>query len=577
MSSEKTRDDVQHGITAADVHYPVVAEGTGKTLDEAHGAKAKEVRNAEFYAAITESKIERWSKSSIEMYFAVFIAFCCACANGYDGSLMGSIIAMKPFMDTFNTTLSGEKVAVITSLYSVGSIVTAPAAAAISDKWGRRIAMFIGGVVIIVGSIIACTSNEIAQLTVGRFVLGAGIAIMTVGAPAYAIEIAPAHWRGRCTDVHKHKTNSSPGFYNCGWFGGSIPAAFVTFGCSYITDDWSWRIPLLLQCFTCIIVIIAVFFLPESPRFMMANGREEEAIEFLVKYHGNGDPSSRLVMLEIEEMREGIQNDGLDKVWWDYRPFLLEHNGRWRFLQVLMMSVFGQFSGNGLGYFNATIFDGIGIKTTAQQLGFNVLNSCLSAIGAGIGVSYSDRMPRRTVLIYGTLVCAVMLAINGGTSAGVAQHSDSEGNLDPNYKAYGQAALAFYFLFNTIYSFTYTPLQGIIPAEALDTNRRAKGLATSGVIVGLFGFINQFAGPIALGNIKYKYIFIFVGWDLVEAVLWYFFGSPYSVESQGRTLEQLEWVYNQPKPVKASLTVEKVVVQADGKVTEKIVEESQSA
>lgn len=45
MSDEKTRDDVHHGITAADVHYPVVAEGTGKTLDEAHGAKAKEVRN----------------------------------------------------------------------------------------------------------------------------------------------------------------------------------------------------------------------------------------------------------------------------------------------------------------------------------------------------------------------------------------------------------------------------------------------------------------------------------------------------------------------------------------------------
>lgn len=45
MSDEKTRDEVSHGIAAADVHYPVVAEGTGKTLDEAHGAKAKEVHN----------------------------------------------------------------------------------------------------------------------------------------------------------------------------------------------------------------------------------------------------------------------------------------------------------------------------------------------------------------------------------------------------------------------------------------------------------------------------------------------------------------------------------------------------
>lgn len=64
--------------------------------------------------------------------------------------------------------------------------------------------MATGGVVIIVGSVIACTSNTIAQLTVGRFILGAGIAIMTVGAPAYCIEIAPAHWRGRCVGKHQY-------------------------------------------------------------------------------------------------------------------------------------------------------------------------------------------------------------------------------------------------------------------------------------------------------------------------------------------------------------------------------------
>lgn len=71
---------------------------------------------------------------------------------------------------------------------------------------------------------------------------------------------------------------------------------------------------------------------------------------------------------------------------------------------------------------------------------------------------------------------------------------------------------------------------------------------------------------------------------MIEAILWYFFGFVYSfhdtsilitnslhsVESQGRTLEQLEWVYNQKSPVKASLQVDKVIIQADGKVTEKV-------
>ena len=166
--------------------------------------------------------------------------------------------------------------------------------------------MFCGGVVIILGMIISVTGKKVGQLIAGRFVLGFGIAIMTVAAPAYSIEIAPPHWRGRCT-----------GFYNTGWFGGSIPAAAITFGTNFINNDLAWQIPLIFQAFACIIVMFGVFFIPESPRFLIANGREEEAVEFLIKYHGGGNPNSKLVALELEEMRENISQDGIDKRWWD--------------------------------------------------------------------------------------------------------------------------------------------------------------------------------------------------------------------------------------------------------------------
>lgn len=107
------------------------------------------------------------------------------------------------------------------------------------------------------------------------------------------------------------------GLYNTGWFAGSIPAAAVTFGCNYIDSNLAWQIPVILQAFACVIAMVGVFFIPESPRFLMANGREDEAIELLVKYHGNGDPRSKLVALEVEEMRAGIRQDGADKRWWD--------------------------------------------------------------------------------------------------------------------------------------------------------------------------------------------------------------------------------------------------------------------
>jgi Sugar (and other) transporter len=107
------------------------------------------------------------------------------------------------------------------------------------------------------------------------------------------------------------------GLYNCGWFGGAIPAAAITYGTNNIASNYSWRIPLILQCFTCVIVICSVWFIPESPRWLLSNGREKEAIDFIAKYHGNGNPNTRLVLLEVAEMKEGIRVDGIDKRWWD--------------------------------------------------------------------------------------------------------------------------------------------------------------------------------------------------------------------------------------------------------------------
>jgi MFS family permease len=78
-------------------------------------------------------------------------------------------------------------------------MVAAPFAAILSDKFGRRKAMFTGAIVIIVGAVVVSTSSTVAQFVVGRLILGMGIQVMTVAAPAYAVEVSPPQWRGRCT------------------------------------------------------------------------------------------------------------------------------------------------------------------------------------------------------------------------------------------------------------------------------------------------------------------------------------------------------------------------------------------
>jgi hypothetical protein len=149
------------------------------------------------------------------------------------------------------------------------------------------------------------------------------------------------------------------------------------------------------------------------------------------------------------------------------------------------------------------------------------------------------------------------LAINAGLQGKIAsQGVDIDATI-------GRAALATYFMFTFTFMFCYTPLQAVIPVEALETTIRAKGLGFGSVISGSMGFLNQFAGPIALKNIGYKYIWFFAAWDVCEAGLWWLFG----VEGQGRTLEELAWVYDQPNPVKASQNVTKASASAeDGNV-----------
>jgi len=294
----------------------------------------------------------------------------------------------------------------------------------------------------------------------------------------------------------------------------------------------------------------------------MQNRREEEARAFLVKYHGNKDTNSALVALEWEEFQESIQFDASDKRWWDYRALFMTNNARYRFLMVMLISVFGQFSGNGLGYFNNVIYAQLGYTSPAMQLGLNLIGSCGSAVVGLTAASLTDRMPRVKVLSIGTFVCACLLAINAGCNTVWANTPvDAAGNPINPPLAIAKLGLAAYFLFGFVYTFAYTPLQGVYPTENLENTARAKGLALSGVLVNLIGFINTYAGPIALANIKNNYTYVFVGWDIIESVLWALLG----VETVGRTLEELEEIYNAPYPPFASRRLKKATLQ-DGHI-----------
>jgi MFS family permease len=231
--------------------------------------------------------------------------------------------------------------------------------------------------------------------------------------------------------------------------------------------------------------------------------------------------------------------------WWDYTSLIRTHANRWRLLQVVLMGIFGQFSGNGLAYYITIIFEQLGVKTVAAQLGYNILYSVVCAIGAVSGALLADHMPRRRVLTIGPAIMASLLAIFVGLNSMVSKYVNVDEEV-PQPLARG--ALAMYMLFGAVIAFVYTPLQSLLPVEALSNSMRAKGLTVYTYTMGCMGFINMFLGPIGLYNIQYRYIAIFAAFDAFESVVWYFCG----VESCGKTLEELDEVYEAPYPPAAN-------------------------
>ena len=113
--------------------------------------------------------------------------------------------------------------------------------------------MFIGALIIIIGTCVQASSQNLAAFMIGRFILGFGVAISVTAGPAYVSEMAHPAYRGIMT-----------GLYNTFWYIGGIPGTFVPYGTSVMSGTDSWRIPIWLQMSFSGIVLAFSLFLPEA-------------------------------------------------------------------------------------------------------------------------------------------------------------------------------------------------------------------------------------------------------------------------------------------------------------------------
>ncbi|MCJ1392892.1 hypothetical protein MMC18_005764 [Xylographa bjoerkii] len=497
-------------------------------------------------AALEKEPPQPRSKRMIQLYLIVSVAYLCSSLNGYDGQLMGNMLVLPAFDSEFGASIVGIKAGYISAMYTIGGVCSLPFVGPAVDTWGRRAGMFFGCFAVVIGTIIEGTSGmtgSLGQFLGGRFLLGFGVSIAASAAPIYVCEISHPAYRGIMT-----------GMYNTIYNVGAIAAAGSLRGGENYAGNSSWLIPTWIQMVCSGIVCSLCFFLPESPRWLYTNGKQEQAAAVITKYHGLDDPDSIYLKMQMQEFSEELVMDGADKRWWDYRALFKNRASRYRLMCNLVLTVWGQWSGNGLtSYFMPAFLATAGVTDPTTVLDINLGTSFAGLFVSMTGATFVEKIGRRK-LFYRILLVISFWWVLITITAGVFNNTGAKGA--------GDAAILFVNLFGITYSFGITPLQALYPVECLSYEQRAKGMAFSSLVVNSALMVNQFGLPVAIGNIGWKLYFVFIGWTLIESAVVFFF----LVETKGRTLEELDEIFNAPNPRKASLAVKKVTLDSEAHV-----------
>ncbi|KOS17581.1 Lactose permease [Escovopsis weberi] len=511
--------------------------------------------NEAFHQAMLAEPPQPFSKANLQIYLFSVIAYCCAAMNGYDGSLINNLLQNPTFLDQFDVGNAGLGAGIVTSIYQIGGVAALPFVGPVMDGWGRKLGMGFGALVIIVGAIIQATSSERPQFMAGRFFLGFGVSFTSTAGPTYVVELNHPAYRGVVGAL-----------YNTLWFVGAILASGAARG----SIGRTWRIIVWLQCLFSGLIVVFCLILPESPRWLYVHGKQDKAKEQLVKYHtlDGKNTASPWVRLQLHEYEETLELNGADKRWWDYSALFRNRASVYRLGCSIAVSALSQWLGNAvLSYFLGAVLESAGYRSAISQANITLINNCQQFLCAIFGALIVERVGRRFLLMFSFTGCTIIW-IGMTVASAMFQSSyvgnDTDGNPIYSNAAASKAALAMIFLFGAVFSIGITPLQGLYIVEVLSMEQRGKGLSFGNLATNAAGLLNQFAWPVALDKIGWHVYIIFAAWDAVMTVFVYFFLP----ETRGRTLEELDEIFGQRNPVKASIKREALSISRDGQIVD---------
>ena len=344
-------------------------------------------------------------KSTINLGYLVFLSVVAALGGflfGYDTAVISGTIAQVTEQFRLDALQQGWYV----GCALVGSIIGVLFAGILSDKFGRKFTMILSAILFSTSAIGCAVSVDFNQLVVYRIIGGVGIGVVSIISPLYISELAVAQYRGRLVSLYQLAVT-------IGFLGAYLVnyqlLGYSTSNPDIVTGWWSlifvtevWRGMLGMEILPALLFFIIIFFIPESPRWLILKGREEKATNILERIY----TSSKDALFQLAETKSVLSSESKSE--W---KLLLQPSIRKAVIIGVCIAMLGQFMGvNAVLYYGPSIFENAGLSG-GDSLFYQVLVGLVNTLTTVLALVIIDKVGRKKLVYYGVSGMVISLVL----------------------------------------------------------------------------------------------------------------------------------------------------------------------
>ena len=344
-------------------------------------------------------------KSTINLGYLVFLSVVAALGGflfGYDTAVISGTIAQVTEQFGLDALQRGWYV----GCALIGSIIGVLFAGILSDKFGRKSTMILSAILFSTSAIGCAVSTDFNQLVIYRIIGGVGIGVVSIISPLYISEVAVAQYRGRLVSLYQLAVTIG--------FLGAYLVNYQLLGYSMSNPDvstgwWNlvfvsevWRGMLGMETLPAIMFFIIIFFIPESPRWLILKGKEEKATNILERIY----TSSKEALFQLTETKSVLSSESKSE--W---KLLLQPGIRKAVIIGVCIAVLGQFMGvNAVLYYGPSIFENAGLSG-GDSLFYQVLVGLVNTLTTVLALVIIDKVGRKKLVYYGVSGMVISLVL----------------------------------------------------------------------------------------------------------------------------------------------------------------------